>query len=132
MNAMLVFAIITSIIYGILVDGTWFKIYFILLFSYYVLTQLGRGNKYNTRRTKVNIATWNEPNQPVVNFTADIEFENAKAYIEKKRKETGKNITISHVCAAALGRSLKDEHQWVGKIWCGNVYSLLSITLRTT
>ena len=123
MNAMLVIGLFASVIYGILIDGTWFKIYFILLFSYYVLTQIGRGNKQNTRRTKVNIATWNAPNQPIVNFTSDWDFEKAKLYIEKVRKETGKNITISHVCAAALGRSLRDETQWVGKIWCGNVYS---------
>jgi hypothetical protein len=122
MNAMLVIGMIASVIYGVLVDGTWFKIYFILLFSYYVLTQIGRANKQNTRRTKINIATWNAPCQPIVNFTTDWDFANAKAFIEKTRKQSGKNITITHVCAAAIGRALRDEPQWVGKIWCGNVY----------
>ena len=37
------------------------------------------------------------------------------------RKKTGNNITISHVVAAAAGRALRDEPQWVGKIQFGNV-----------
>jgi len=122
MNAMLVIGIITSMIYGVLIDGTWWKIYFILLFSYTVLTQIGRNSKANTRRTKVNISTWSEPNQPVVNFTTTWDFTKAKQYIQKLREKTGKNITISHVIACALGRALRNEPQWVGKIWCGNYY----------
>jgi hypothetical protein len=59
MNAMAVIAIISAIIYGIIVDGTYFKIYFILLSAYYVFTQIGNNYRYNTKRTKINISTWN-------------------------------------------------------------------------
>ena len=57
MNALIGISIFTAFIYGILIDGTYFKIYFIVLAIYYLCTQIGT-SKYNTPRTKINIATW--------------------------------------------------------------------------
>ena len=85
MNAMGTIGILSAIIYGLLVDGTYFKIYFILLLGYYVFTQIGKMNKYNTKRVKINIATWNPPSEPLVYFNFDWDFEKAKLYIENLR-----------------------------------------------
>ena len=59
MNAFFGIGIISAIVYSIMVDATYLKIYALLLIGYILLTQLGTLNRYNNGRKKCNIATWN-------------------------------------------------------------------------
>ena len=58
MNAMSTIAIISAIIYGLIYNGAFFKIYFILLLAYYFSTQLYIDHKLNTAQRKLYISTW--------------------------------------------------------------------------
>ena len=59
MNAFFGLAIVAALVYGVVIDGTYFKIYIIILVAYIILTQLGTLSRYNNKRKKCNIATWN-------------------------------------------------------------------------
>ena len=59
MNSFIGIAIAAAIIYGILVNGTYFKIYIVSLVGYIILTQIGTTTRYNNKRKKCNISTWN-------------------------------------------------------------------------
>jgi hypothetical protein len=58
MNAMSTIAILSAIIYSIMYSGAFFKIYFILLLSYYFSTQLNVNHKYNSAKRKLYISAW--------------------------------------------------------------------------
>ena len=58
MNPLTGLGIAAGIIYWMWVDAAFFKIYFVLLMGYIVLTQLGTYSKYNSGQKKLNIATW--------------------------------------------------------------------------
>jgi hypothetical protein len=61
MNAMGTIAILSAIIYGIVYNGAFFKIYFILLLAYYFSTQLNVSHKYNSAKRKLYISAWTGP-----------------------------------------------------------------------
>lgn len=59
MNALFGISIFTAILYGIFVDGTYFKIYFAVLALYYLVTQVILKNTKNiTKRKNIMVATW--------------------------------------------------------------------------
>ena len=59
MNALFGIAILTGIIYGIFVDGTYFKIYFGLLLIYQVVTQYFLINRKElTKRKGILVTSW--------------------------------------------------------------------------
>ncbi len=58
MNPFIGLAILSGVVYGLLVNGTYFKIYAASLLGYVLLTQLFT-SRFNTPRKKINIATWN-------------------------------------------------------------------------
>ena len=59
MNAFFGIAIITGIIYGIFIDGTYFKIYFGLLAIYHVVTQhILINRKELTKRKGILVTSW--------------------------------------------------------------------------
>lgn len=59
MNALIVIGFISAIIYGILVDGTFFKIYFALVALYTVIFQFVFINrKQIIKRKNITVSTW--------------------------------------------------------------------------
>jgi hypothetical protein len=82
MNALLGIAILTGIIYGLLVDGTFFKIYFALLLIYHVLTQVIFVNKKDiTKRKKITITTWESPADPHSYIPVDLDCTKTLPYV---------------------------------------------------
>jgi hypothetical protein len=60
MNALFGVAAISGVVYGILVDGTYFKIFFaILAFYTVVFNYLLVDHKQTTRRKNINVTAWN-------------------------------------------------------------------------
>jgi hypothetical protein len=59
MNAFFGIGIVTAILYGLLIDGTFFKLYFVLLIGYICIFQfifLKRGDF--SKRKNLVVATW--------------------------------------------------------------------------
>lgn len=60
MNAFLVLGFIAGILYGIFIDGTFFKIYFALIMFYFVVfNNLLINKKDYTKRKNILATTWN-------------------------------------------------------------------------
>ena len=58
MNALNVLFIVAGIIYGLLVDATFWKIYFTLVAIYFIVVVLTRNQIENTKRKNIMISTW--------------------------------------------------------------------------
>lgn len=59
MNALIVLGFIAAILYGIFIDGTFFKIYFALIAIYTVIFQFIFINRSHfTKRKNITVATW--------------------------------------------------------------------------
>lgn len=64
-NALLVIGCISGILYGIFVDGTYFKIFFALLAIYTVVFGHFLVDRRDaTKRKNMNITCWNAPTDP--------------------------------------------------------------------
>lgn len=129
MNSFIGIGILTAILYGIYVDGTFFKMYIILLLAYTILTQIGTLNRFNNGRKKCNIASWNGlffndhlgPNDPEIFVTHEWDVTKAQEYLKKKQAESSLPLTITHLVGYCAGHALKDEPDLNGKICFGNV-----------
>ncbi len=59
MNAFFGVGILTAILYGILIDGTFFKLYFVLLAIYTIVcNHLCINKKHVSKRRNITITTW--------------------------------------------------------------------------
>ncbi len=59
MNALFGIGVVSGIIYGLFIDGTFFKIYFaILLFYTIVFNNLLINKKQTTKRKNISATTW--------------------------------------------------------------------------
>jgi hypothetical protein len=132
MNSFIGIGILTAILYGIYVDGTFFKMYIILLVIYTILTQIGSYSRYNNGRKKCTISTWNGlfffkllgPNDPEIFVTHEWDLTKAQAYLKKKQEETGLPLTVTQLVGYCAGHALKDEPDLNGRICFGNVLLL--------
>lgn len=80
--------IVALIIYEIVVDNTYLKIYLACLFIYYILTHVIFVNhKDITKRKKLGIATWNTPGDPTAYIPVDYDVTKTLKYIEKLNNE---------------------------------------------
>jgi ABC-type transport system involved in Fe-S cluster assembly fused permease/ATPase subunit len=59
MNAFIGIGLLTFVVYSLMIDFTFCKIYLVFLIAYIILTQLGTLSRFNNKRKKCNIATWN-------------------------------------------------------------------------
>ena len=84
MNALLGIGIFTAIIYGILIDGTFFKLYFIFLIIYHVFTQvLSIDKKHCIKRKNITVTMWDAPSDPTSYIPFDLDCTNALVYCKK-------------------------------------------------
>ena len=60
MNALIILGFLAAILYGLFVDGTYFKIYFALVLIYIVIFNFIFINRAHvTKRKNITVATWN-------------------------------------------------------------------------
>lgn len=121
MNSFIGLAILAGLVYSFFIDGTYLKIYSILVIGYIILTQLGNSNRYNNKSRKINIVTWNAPNNSEIFVTYEWDVEKAEQYLKRKQEETGLPITITHLVGYCAGRAFKNEPDINGRICLGNV-----------
>lgn len=66
-NALITIGCIAGILYGILVDGTFFKIYIPLVIGYAVIFNGFLVNKkHTTKRKNINVTSWNGKNALII------------------------------------------------------------------
>lgn len=122
MNALMGVGIVAGVIYNMLVDGTYFKIYLACLFTYYILTQhifLNKGDV--TRRKKIMISTWSSPGDPTAYVPFDYDVTKTLEYLKKlndMQKDT--KITMTHIFSMAMGLALSKSRRDIGRIAWGN------------
>ncbi len=61
------------------------------------------------------------PNDPQILVSFDWDLANAEAFLEKKRKETGLPLTITHLVGYCAGKSLNNQPDINGRLSFGNV-----------
>jgi len=82
MNALNFLFIIAGILYGIFVDGTFWKIYGVLVAIYTVIAVLGRNQKENVKRKNIMISTWSECLDPTSYVCQDLRMDNLMAFLK--------------------------------------------------
>ena len=98
MNAFFGIVILTAILYGIFIDGTFFKLYFVLLAIYTVVcNNLCINKKHITKRRNITITTWDgnsfiyikiiAPGDPTAYLVIDYDVTKALPYIKKLNEE---------------------------------------------
>lgn len=102
MNALFGLMIVAGMIYGAMVDGTFWKIYGVLVVVYLVFVIMQRDAKENPKRKTILMATWSQPSDPTSNIINDYKMDNAMAYV-KKLNETQKDVHITMTHIMALG-----------------------------
>lgn len=69
-----------------------------------------------TIRRKLQIASWDEPKEGCIHGKISLDATNVLSYIEKKRKQTGDHITVTHVVGKIMGLILKEATGLNGRI----------------
>ena len=129
MNPFVGIGIFSAIVYWCFVDAAFFKIYFIILLAFIALTQLGTFSRFNNFRVKRRIATWYAPNDPQILMNFDWDMTKSDEYIEKKRKESGLPISITHFLAFCVSRGMHEQQDFNGRLSFGNVMCSTLINL---
>jgi len=80
MNALNALFLVAGAIYGVFVDGTFWKIYFVLVVLYTIFHLLTRNQRENTKRKNIMISTWSECSDPTSYVTNELVMDNVLAY----------------------------------------------------
>jgi pyruvate dehydrogenase E2 component (dihydrolipoamide acetyltransferase) len=123
MNALLVLGIVTLVIYGILVDGTFFKIYLPLVGAYwFVSAVLFKTNDPIWKRRRIAMASWSAPGEPTSYMPAEYDVTETMEYLEKLNKgfNDGTKITLTYLVTKALGIALTASIDHVGRLALGH------------
>lgn len=86
MNALNFLFFVAGAIYGIFVDGTFWKIYFVLVALYTVFALMTRTNE-NTKRKNIMISTWSESDDPTSYVTNELVMDKVFDYCNKLNEE---------------------------------------------
>ena len=72
-----------AVVYGMLVDGTYWKIYGCLLICYLTFVTVTREMKDNPKRKTLTIATWSEASDPTSYMIQDLNVQKSIDYMAK-------------------------------------------------
>jgi len=87
MNALNLMFIITGMLYGIFVDGTFWKMYFGLVGIYTIVAVMTRNRKENNKRKNIMISTWSESADPTSYITSELVMDGCVEYCKKINAE---------------------------------------------
>lgn len=119
MNALVVLAILTCIIYSLLIDATFLKIYLILVVIYYFISELiFKEQDKLWKRRKITISSWGHPSDPTCYLPIDYDVTDTLDFISKMSGEH--RITLTHVVAKAIGMGFNSAPHLLGRIAFGN------------
>ncbi|CAI2375790.1 unnamed protein product [Moneuplotes crassus] len=132
MNALIFLGLITLIIYGILVDATFFKIYIPLVIVYWVVSTVlfGRRDSVGKRR-KITIASWADPQDPSSYMPVEYDVTDLVEYINKENKKEGSKakLTMTYAVTKAMGIGFSLAADNIGRIAMGHFRSMKQIDI---
>lgn len=122
-NAFFGIGILTAIVYSLLVDFTFAKIYLLLLLIYYLITQvfLLEHDPIFLRR-KIAISSWGAPSDPQIYIPVDYDMTKTLKYLERLNSyitDKDKKITITHIVTKAVAIALYENQKYFGRIGFG-------------
>ncbi len=121
MNALFGVGAISGVLYGIFVDGTYFKIFFaVLAFYTIVFNNLLVNKKQTTKRKNIMGTTWGAPNDPTSYIVVDYDVTKALPYIKKlndSQKEA--KITVTHLISKGMAVGIHRIRRDMGRIKWG-------------
>jgi len=85
-NALNMLFFVAGGIYGIWIDGTFWKIYFVLV-ALYTLFMVYHRNNENTKRKNIMISTWSEADDPTSYVTNELVMDNVLSYVKQLNEE---------------------------------------------
>ncbi len=131
MNAFLALAILAKFIYSLLFELVILKLYFGMVFVYYLLTQtFSVDKKVNGLRKKLCIATWGgiyliiislAPSEPNAYLSIDVDVTKAIDYLHRLNQTSEQKHTMTHLVTKAMGIGLDRFPQINGNLAFGNV-----------
>lgn len=138
MNALFGIGCVAGIIYGIFVDGTFFKIYFALIAFYTVVFNfLLIDRKQLTTRKNINATSWGgerfkninfriAPTDPSAYLVVEYDVTKALPYIKKLNEiQSDQKITMTHLVTKALAVGTSKMRRDIGRIKWGYVSEVL-------
>lgn len=129
MNAFLALAILATFIYSLLFELVIIKLYFGMVFVYYILTQtFSVDKKVNGLRKKLCIATWGgisllilAPAEPNAYLSIDVDVTKALEYLHKLNENSEVKHTMTHLVTRAMGLGIDRFPEINGNLAFGNV-----------
>ena len=119
-NALLFTCLFSGIIYGIAIDGTFWKIYGVLVALYSIWVLVQRDIKENPRRKTILISTWDQPDDPSAYVYNDYNMDKALAYLDKLNENSDVRITMTHLVGYASAWGAYKMRRDVGKLPYGS------------
>mmetsp|Transcript_1426 Transcript_1426/g.952 ORF Transcript_1426/g.952 Transcript_1426/m.952 type:complete len:220 (+) Transcript_1426:40-699(+) len=121
MNALLSLMIVAAMVYGIFVDGKFWKIYFALVFVYFVVTHfILRDARVNGKRKTILMSTWNSASDPTSYLRFEWNMTKALEHIAKVNKEQNEvKVTLTHLFTYAACKGMYKGRRDMGRISWG-------------
>ena len=121
MNALIGLAIVALIIYNILYDATFMKIYLAIVGVYYVVTTVVfKTNDKMWKRRRIAMSSWNEPGEPTSYLPVEYDVTEWLKYLESLNKNSqGKKISMTYLVTKGLSAALSSSVDNIGRIAFG-------------
>jgi len=111
---------VAGAIYGVFIDGTFWKIYFALV-ALYLCFVLMNTTKENTKRKNIMISTWSESDDPTSYVTNEIVMDKVIAHAKQLNEDQKDvHITATHIMGHALAWSIYKQRRDIGRISWGS------------
>ena len=122
MNAFFGGGLLTALLYGIFIDGTFFKLYFVVLALYTFIcnSSLCINQKEITKRKNITITSWDAPGDPSAYLVMEYDVTKALPYIKKLNEEQSQHkVTMTHLMSKAICNGMCKMRRDIGHIKWG-------------
>lgn len=108
----------STLAFGAFFDCRFLYLFFGFLGFNYLMYLLTPGGKYNSKRTKIRLATWEEPKEGCIYIKNEVNCAKANELIQKHKGAT--HVTLTHFAIKAVAQGLNASRTFLnGKIVFG-------------
>lgn len=130
MNALIVLGIVTFLIYNLLIDATFMKIYLPIVAIYWVLTQtVFKTNDKLWKRRRITAASWDAPGDPTAYIPVEYDVTDLVEYLENRNHNNPNkpSLTMTYAVTKAFGIGFTEGIPNVGRVAFGQFRSFDTI-----
>jgi hypothetical protein len=135
MNTLIGLLIIAGMLYGLLIDAMFWKIYFALVLAYYVVTWLFIRDRYdhNLRKNILN-ASWGQPQDPTSYLVLDFDLTKAMEYVKELNKDLNESnmnqkVTINTIFSLGIAWGTYFTKRDIGRLPWGTFKAAKDLNL---